>query len=370
MVKKFNSSQTKYRIDGSFQGDYFQALAKIRAAITTKTAPAIFHVIGEAMPDLWQGGMFENLEPYVKATGVKSDDFVQGLSQHGYFDYYGQSVPLFAIPFNRSMPVMYYNKDLLDAKGVKVPTSWDELRDAATKLTVREGNDVKTWGFEVPVDWWFWHGLLYQAGGSSSRQTASTPASGRKGKPCGLGGHGQQAQDHEAPGWQGLQCLGGDQHRLHQPEGGHDLHLHRLRELPDREREVQDGHGLPAQEGKFAAPTGGTSRHDQDPAGTGGRLGLHQMDVRAGPGRLLVAEHRLHLHERARHRRCGDAKFTRKPQLPGGVRAVEVCAEDVHARLDPDQQVIQPNLEAPVIGLRLLTKPPRRKGGQRYSGRK
>jgi sn-glycerol 3-phosphate transport system substrate-binding protein len=39
MVKKFNSSQTKYRIDGSFQGDYFQALAKIRAAITTKTAP-------------------------------------------------------------------------------------------------------------------------------------------------------------------------------------------------------------------------------------------------------------------------------------------------------------------------------------------
>jgi sn-glycerol 3-phosphate transport system substrate-binding protein len=166
MVKKFNSSQTKYRIDGSFQGDYFQALAKIRAAITTKTAPTIFHVIGEAMPDLWQGGMFENLEPYVKSTGVKTEEFVQALSQHGYFDYYGKSVPLFAIPFNRSMPVMYYNKDMLDAKGVKVPTSWDELRDAAAKLTVREGNDVKTWGFEVPVDWWFWHGLLYQAGGS------------------------------------------------------------------------------------------------------------------------------------------------------------------------------------------------------------
>ena len=81
MVKKFNSSQTKYRIDGSFQGDYFQALAKIRAAITTKTAPTIFHVIGEAMPDLWQGGMFENLEPYVKSTGVKTEEFVKALSQ-------------------------------------------------------------------------------------------------------------------------------------------------------------------------------------------------------------------------------------------------------------------------------------------------
>src|SRR5882672_6659810 len=49
-IKKFNESQSKYRIEGTFQGDYFQALAKIRAAAATKTAPAVFHVIGEAMP--------------------------------------------------------------------------------------------------------------------------------------------------------------------------------------------------------------------------------------------------------------------------------------------------------------------------------
>jgi sn-glycerol 3-phosphate transport system substrate-binding protein len=75
-------------------------------------------------------------------------------------------VPLFAIPFNRSMPVMYYNEDMLKAKGVKPPTSWDELKDAAAKLTVREGGEVKVWGFEVPIDWWFWHAMLYQAGGT------------------------------------------------------------------------------------------------------------------------------------------------------------------------------------------------------------
>jgi sn-glycerol 3-phosphate transport system substrate-binding protein len=166
MVKQFNSSQSKYRIEGSFQGDYFQALAKIRAAIPTKTAPAIFHVIGEAMPDLWESGMLESLEPYAKASGVKPEDFVPALSQQGYFEYYGRSVPLFAIPFNRSMPIMYYNQDLLDAKGVKVPTTWAELRQAAAKLTVREGGQVKVWGYEVPIDWWFWHGMLYQAGGT------------------------------------------------------------------------------------------------------------------------------------------------------------------------------------------------------------
>ena len=31
-IKRFNESQSKYRIEGTFQGDYFEALAKIRAA--------------------------------------------------------------------------------------------------------------------------------------------------------------------------------------------------------------------------------------------------------------------------------------------------------------------------------------------------
>ncbi len=166
MVKRFNSSQTKYRIDGSFQGDYFQALAKIRAAIPTKTAPAVFHVIGEVLPNLWRTGLLETLEPY--ATGperTKLEDFVPALTQDGYFDYLGQRVPLFAIPFNRSTPILYYNEEILRAKGIKVPTTWDELRSAAAKLTVREGTDVKVWGFEMPISWWFWYAFLHQAGG-------------------------------------------------------------------------------------------------------------------------------------------------------------------------------------------------------------
>ncbi len=166
LIKRFNSSQTKYRIEGAFQGDYFQALAKIRAAISTKTAPAIFHAIGEVLPNLWDTGLLENLEAYAKGpAGTRLEDFVPALTQDGYFDYFGQKVPLFAIPFNRSTPILYYNPEMLRAKGVKPPTSWDELRQAAAKLTTREGAEVKTWGFEMPISWWFWYAFLYQAGG-------------------------------------------------------------------------------------------------------------------------------------------------------------------------------------------------------------
>ena len=167
-IKRFNESQSKYRIEGTFQGDYFEALAKIRAAAATKTAPAAFHVIGEAVPQLAASGLFENLEPYAKGpNGTDLEDFLAGQTQNTYFDYLGKpAAPLMVLPFFRSTPILYYNADMLAAKGVKVPTTWDELRDAAGKLTVREGSETKVYGFEVPVDWWFWYALLHEAGGS------------------------------------------------------------------------------------------------------------------------------------------------------------------------------------------------------------
>jgi sn-glycerol 3-phosphate transport system substrate-binding protein len=167
-IKKFNESQSKYRIEGAFQGDYFQAIAKIRAASITKTAPPIFHVVGEFLPNLWQAGLLESMESYAKGpNGTDLADFLPAQTQNGYFDYLGKPAPpLFALPFFRSTPILYYNADMLAAKGVKVPTTWDELRAAAGTLTVREGSEVKTYGYEVPVDWWFWFALLHQAGGT------------------------------------------------------------------------------------------------------------------------------------------------------------------------------------------------------------
>jgi sn-glycerol 3-phosphate transport system substrate-binding protein len=167
-IKKFNESQSRYRIEGAFQGDYFQAMAKIRAASVTKTAPPIFHAVGEILPNLWQAGLLESMESHARGpNGTDLADFLPGQSQHGYFDYLGKApAPLFALPFFRSTPILYYNAEMLQAKGVKVPGTWEELRDAAEKLTVREGGAVRVYGFEVPVDWWFWYGLLHQAGGS------------------------------------------------------------------------------------------------------------------------------------------------------------------------------------------------------------
>ena len=42
---------------------------------------------------------------------------------------------VYGVPFGSNCLALYYNKAMLDAAGVAVPTTWDQLRDAARKLT-------------------------------------------------------------------------------------------------------------------------------------------------------------------------------------------------------------------------------------------
>jgi sn-glycerol 3-phosphate transport system substrate-binding protein len=169
LIERFNSAHPDIVVKGTYQGDYFESLAKLRVASRTSSGPVVTHVIGEALPQLWQSKLLEDLTPYAKGdTGaaLNQDDFIPALTQDGYFDYGDQKVPLFALPFNRSTPICYYNERMFKEAGLEPPKTWEELRSHAKKLTVREGEETKVWGFELPVDWWFWYGMLHQAGGT------------------------------------------------------------------------------------------------------------------------------------------------------------------------------------------------------------
>lgn len=168
LIKRFNESQPRYRVEGSFQGGYWEALAKFRVAVVSKTAPTIIHVPESVIPKLYDAGILENLDEYARSKNpVNLNDFTPALTQDGTWDYLGgEKPPLVSIPFNRSTPVMYTNKEMLAKKGVAIPTTWDELRQAARKLTVKDSaGKVEVYGFEVPIDWWFWLAMLYQGGG-------------------------------------------------------------------------------------------------------------------------------------------------------------------------------------------------------------
>ena len=58
---------------------------------------------------------------------------------------------VWAVPDLASARAMYYNKDILEAAGVEVPTTWDELT-AACKTIKEKCPDVYPWGIDMTTD--------------------------------------------------------------------------------------------------------------------------------------------------------------------------------------------------------------------------
>ncbi len=166
LVDKFNAGQPEVFVHATFQGDYFEALAKLRTAVAASAGPTMSHVVGEVIPYLHEARVLEPLNDY---PGAGSLDLVDALAQSGTY-IGGRDKPLVGLPFNRSTPIMYVNGDLLRDARVPIPATWDELERASVELTRREpGGRVSTYGFECPISWWFWVALVGQAGGTVMR---------------------------------------------------------------------------------------------------------------------------------------------------------------------------------------------------------
>ncbi len=162
LVKRFNEEQGRVRVLPTYQGDYFEGLAKLRTALAAKAGPTLTHVVGEVVPYLAEAAVLEHLDRF---EGASTLDLVPELAQaRGFVG--GDLRPLVALPFNRSTPIVYYDARLFADLGLAPPSTWDELRTTAGRLTVRgAGGEVSRWGFECPIDWWFWVALVGQAGG-------------------------------------------------------------------------------------------------------------------------------------------------------------------------------------------------------------
>lgn len=85
-------------------------------------------------------GALEPLDDVVDAIG--RDRFAETALQEGAVDGVSYSVPIYS-----HAQVMWYRKDLLDAAGLEVPETWDELKEAAVALTT--GADQ--YGLSVPM---------------------------------------------------------------------------------------------------------------------------------------------------------------------------------------------------------------------------
>ncbi|MBW2522663.1 MAG: ABC transporter substrate-binding protein [Deltaproteobacteria bacterium] len=169
LIDRFHHVQSSVRVVPTFQGDYFEGLAKLRTALFAGATPTLSHVVGEVVPYLYEAGALERLDEIGEDALA---DLVPSLAQQGTF-VDGANLPTVALPFNRSTPIAYYNRTLFRDLRLEPPRTWDDLRRVARAATRRgaggSAKNVERWGFECPVDWWFWVALVGQAGGELIR---------------------------------------------------------------------------------------------------------------------------------------------------------------------------------------------------------
>jgi sn-glycerol 3-phosphate transport system substrate-binding protein len=167
LVAKFNDSQQDVYVEVQFQGSYDDVAQKVAAALVAKQAPDL-----AVLSDVTWERFFLNdaLEPL---NGYFTDGFGPGVYQEKLFGEYVVKGQSWAVPFARSTPIMYYNRDAFGKAGLpdRVPRTWSELRSWVPELAKVQsgGRSLRTIAFaRIDGDWQF-QGNVWQFGGAYSK---------------------------------------------------------------------------------------------------------------------------------------------------------------------------------------------------------
>lgn len=150
MIKAFNDSQDKIEVVGTYQGGYPETVTKLQQGVAAKTAPDIAMLERAFVQMFADADVLEDMNPYLKKSGMSVDDFTPGLMGHSIF-----GDKLVSLPLNRSTPIMHVNMTMLKENGLEVPQTWEELKTVANKLVIKEGNEFKRYGLTMPFDTWY-----------------------------------------------------------------------------------------------------------------------------------------------------------------------------------------------------------------------
>ena len=117
------------------QGGYRDLFDKLMASAKANQLPNLAQIYSNRLSWYVDKGLSLDLTPYMDAEGT-------GLTEEDYADIptmfmddciWGEGQ--YAMPFNKSMMVLYYNVGMFEEAGIEVPTTWEEWAAAAEKLT-------------------------------------------------------------------------------------------------------------------------------------------------------------------------------------------------------------------------------------------
>ncbi|MDQ6907886.1 MAG: ABC transporter substrate-binding protein [Chloroflexota bacterium] len=155
----FTKANPGIKVTPTYAGSYTDTLTKIQTTIDGGGQPP--DVAVSLSTDLYALKDADSIIPL--------DDYIKTADPAYITDFYDAFMlnskdggKVYGIPFQRSTPVLYYNKDLFKEVGLnpeQSPKTWAEMVDAAKKLTKPDGS---RWGVEIPSDgfpYWVFQGM-------------------------------------------------------------------------------------------------------------------------------------------------------------------------------------------------------------------
>jgi sn-glycerol 3-phosphate transport system substrate-binding protein len=170
LVDKFHEKHGgEVNLDYQFQGSYEETAQKVTAALQAKTAPDI-----SLLSDVWWFKFYLNqtlvgLDDLASAESLEFTDYQDSLINEGL----RQNVHYW-MPFARSTPLFYYNKEKWAAAGLedRGPETWMEFMEWAPKLVEMNGSEIGVSAFSHPNGAsyiaWLFQAVVWQFGGKYS----------------------------------------------------------------------------------------------------------------------------------------------------------------------------------------------------------
>jgi sn-glycerol 3-phosphate transport system substrate-binding protein len=161
----FNKAHPNIIVEPIYSGSYVETMQRALTASRAGNPPDVAMI---TTADMWTArdeGIIIPLTSFAEAEG--GEDFL-GLFFESFINDCTIGEELYALPFQKSTPIFYYNKDMFREAGLdpeKPPTNWDELLEYSRKLVVRENSTTVRWGVQIPVDGWLLAAFIFQNGG-------------------------------------------------------------------------------------------------------------------------------------------------------------------------------------------------------------
>lgn len=147
LTEDFMKANPNIKVELQNQSQYKDLQAKINATLTSpKDLPTITQAYPNWLYNAAEQDALVDFKPYIEneTIGFKKGEEIRSELMEGAKINGVQ----YGIPFNKSTEVLFYNADLLKQYGVKVPTTLDELKEAAKTIYEKSNHEVVGAGFD------------------------------------------------------------------------------------------------------------------------------------------------------------------------------------------------------------------------------